>query len=136
MRPDELEPELESAAVLELILDVSIVSPLLGDLPLPEMSSSTQPAGVGGTGPRVDIGPGLRVGGDSTRSAVRVTLWDLDCGGGGPGGGGGSGIPGSHLDDDEPRERDEGGVLIAPVDAALLEAGGLDSSGEISSSTD
>jgi hypothetical protein len=127
LRPEELEPELDSAAVLELILDVSIVSPLLGDLPLPERSSSTQPAGVGGTGPNVDIGPGLRVGGDSTRSADRVMLCDLDCGGGGPGGGGGSGIPGSHLADDEARDCDDDGVLIAPVDAALLEAGGLDS---------
>jgi len=54
-------------------------------------------------------------------------LCDLEDGGGGPGGGGGSGIPGSHLDVDEPRERDEEGVLIAPVDAALREAGGRDS---------
>jgi hypothetical protein len=76
-RPDELEPELDSpAALLELILDVSMVSPLLGDLPLPaiEMSSSTHPAGVGGTGPSVDIGGGLRVGGDVRRSVPRVML--------------------------------------------------------------
>lgn len=46
--------------------------------------------------------------------------------GGGPGGGGGNGIPGSHLFVDEPRERDDDGVLIAPADAALREAGGLD----------
>lgn len=53
-------------------------------------------------------------------------LCDLDCdGGGGPGGGGGSGMPGSHLVDDEPRERDVDGVLIAPVDAARRDAGGL-----------
>ena len=52
-------------------------------------------------------------------------LCDLDWGGG-PGGGGGSGIPGSHLVDDEPRERDDD-VLIAPVEAALREAGGRES---------
>lgn len=123
-RPEELDPELESATVLELTLDVSIVSPRLGDLPLPDMSSSTHPAGVGGTGPNVDIWPGRRVGGDATRSVVRVMLWDLEVGGG-PGGGGGNGIPGSHLVEDEPRERDDEGVLMAPVDAALREAGGL-----------
>ena len=51
-KPEELEPELESApaTVLELALDVSIVSPRFGDFPLPKISSSTQPAGVGGTG--------------------------------------------------------------------------------------
>lgn len=54
-------------------------------------------------------------------------LCDLDAGGGGPGGGGGNGIPGAHLFVDEPRERDDEGVLIAPVDAALREAGGLGS---------
>ena len=127
-RPEELEPELDSApaTVLELILDVSIVRPLFGDLPLPAISSSTQPAGVGGTGPNVDIGGGLRVGGDVNRSVERVILCDLDAGGG-PGGGGGNGIPGSHLVVDEPRDREEEGVLMAPVDAALREAGGLDS---------
>lgn len=127
-RPDELEPEFDSPAVpefiLELMLEVSIVSPLLGDLPLPEVSSSTHPAGVGGTGPKFEVGPGLRVGGDTTRSVDRDKLCDLDCGGGGPGGGGGSGMPGSHLDDDDPRERDDDGVLVAPAEAALLEAGG------------
>jgi hypothetical protein len=51
-------------------------------------------------------------------------LCDLDCAGGGPGGGGGSGIPGSHLTCEDPREREDEGVLIAPVDAALREAGG------------
>lgn len=110
----------------ELILDVSIVSPRLGDLPLPDKSSSTHPAGVGGIGPNVDIWPGRRVGGDTTRSADRVMLCDLDAGGG-PGGGGGNGIPGSHLVEDELRERDDEGVLIAPVDAALREAGGRES---------
>jgi hypothetical protein len=53
--PEELDPELfESRTVLEVILDVSIWSPRLGDLPLTDKSSSIQPAGVGGTGPRVD----------------------------------------------------------------------------------
>lgn len=65
-KPEELDPELDSPTVLELTLDVSIVSPRFGDLPRPEMSSSTQPAGVGGTGPNVDIGPGRRVGGRTT----------------------------------------------------------------------
>lgn len=53
-------------------------------------------------------------------------LWDLDAGGG-PGGGGGSGIPGSHRGVDEPRDLEDDGVLIAPVDAALRDAGGLES---------
>src|SRR6187402_32716 len=92
-----------------------------------EISSSTQPAGVGGTGPSVDMVPGLLVGGETTRSVDRVMLCDLEVGGGGPGGGGGSGIPGSHLVVEDPRDRDDDGVLIAPVDAALREAGGLDS---------
>jgi len=42
---------------------------------------------------------------------------------------GGNGIPGSHLDVDEARDREDDGVLIAPADAALREAGGLDSAG-------
>jgi hypothetical protein len=53
-------------------------------------------------------------------------LWDLDCGGG-FGGGGGNGIPGSHLDVEEPRDRDVDGVLMAPAEAALRDAGGRDS---------
>ncbi len=53
-------------------------------------------------------------------------LCDLDCGGG-PGGGGGNGIPGSHRVDDDPREQEDDGVLIAPADAALREAGGRES---------
>jgi hypothetical protein len=126
--PEELEPEFDSApaAVLELILDVSMVSPRFGDLPLPAIFSSTQPAGVGGTGPKVDIRGGLLVGGDVIRSDERVMLWDLDCGGG-PGGGGGNGMPGSHLVVEEFLEREDVGVLIAPVDTARREAGGLDS---------
>lgn len=135
-KPEELEPEFDSAAVLELTLDVSICKPRLGDLPLPTISSSTQPAGVGGTGPSDDIGPGLLVGGETTRSVDRLILCDREDGGGGPGGGGGSGIPGSHLDVDEPRERDDEGVLMAPVDAALREAGGRDSATIEPSSSD
>lgn len=51
VKPDELEPEFDSTfAVLELTLEVSIWRPLFGDFAL-LMSSSTQPAGVGGIGP-------------------------------------------------------------------------------------
>lgn len=70
------------------------------------------------------------MGGDTTGSTPsgRDRLCDLepDCGGG-PGGGGGSGMPGSHLDVDELREREAGpvGVPIALADTARLEAGGL-----------
>lgn len=58
----------------------------------------------------------------------RFALWDLDCGGG-HGGGGGSGMPGSHLglDVEVARDRELDGVSMAPVDAALREAGGRDS---------
>lgn len=71
LNPEDVDPELDSGMLalefaLEVILEVSMVRPLLGDLPLPEGSSSTQPAGVGGTGPKVDIGCGLRVGGAVT----------------------------------------------------------------------
>jgi hypothetical protein len=53
-------------------------------------------------------------------------LCDLELArGGGPGGGGGRGIPGSHLTVECARECDAEGVPIAPVDAALLDAGGL-----------
>ena len=132
-RPEELAPEFESppAAVLELTLEVSIVSPGFGGLSLPAISSSTHPAGVRGTGPNVEIGGGLLVGGDESRSVVRVILCDLSCGGR-PGGGGGKGIPGSQLVVDESLERDEEGVLMAPVEAALREAGGLESADDAS----
>lgn len=131
VRPDALEPELDSAAA-ELdatLLEVSITRPLFGDLPLPEALSSTQPAGVGGTGPSVELEYvvfGRLVGGDViARSVVRFILCDLLEGGGGPGGGGGNGIPGAHLEVDEPRGRGVEGVLIAPVETALREEGGL-----------
>lgn len=128
-RPDELLPDVDSLGGGEkAVVDVSIVSPRFGDLPRDARSSSTQPAGVGGTGPRVDIDIfwGRRVGGEVMGSGARLMLCDLEeaCGGG-PGGGGGRGIPGSHLVVEDPRDRDVEGVLIAPVDAALLEAGGL-----------
>lgn len=127
VRPEELDPEFEdSANVLEPTLDVSMVRPKLGDLPRETVSSSIHPAGVGGTGPKFDNCPGLRVGGDTTRSVLLVMLCDLDVGGGGPGGGGGSGIPGSHLVIEEARDCEDD-VLIAPAEAALREAGGLDS---------
>lgn len=87
------------------------------------MSSSIQSAGVGGTGPSVEMG-GRRVGGDTTLSDVRVMLWDRGAGGG-PGGGGGRGIPGSHLATDDDRDLAEDGVLVAPAETALREAGGL-----------
>ena len=125
-KPDELELERDSCKVLDdVILDVSITRGGCGDLPRDEISSSTHPAGVGGTGPKVDCnGGGRRVGGETTRSEDLVILCDRDCGGG-PGGGGGNGMPGSHLDTEEPRDRDDVGVSAAEADAALLDAGGL-----------
>lgn len=98
----------------------------MGDRPLDARSSSTQSAGVGGTGPSVDIACGRRVGGDIIGSGVRVRLCDLELAlGGGPGGGGGKGMPGSHLAVDNPQECECEGVSIAPVEAARLDAGGL-----------
>lgn len=58
--------------MLEAILALSICAVRSGDLPRMFGVSSTQPAGVGGTGPSVDIGPGLRVGGDATRSVLVI----------------------------------------------------------------
>ena len=71
------------------------------------MSGSTQSAGVGGMGPRLEAdAAALRYGGASAlRSEVqlleledvvgcRFRLCDLAPGGGGPGGGPGSGMPG------------------------------------------
>jgi hypothetical protein len=74
VNPDELPPDIEDSAatVLELTLEVSMCNPMFGDFDLTVISSSTQPAGVGGTGPRLDIGarldepPGRRVGGAVT----------------------------------------------------------------------
>lgn len=60
------------------------------------------------------------------RSAVRVMLCERFVGGGGLGGGGGSGIPGSHLEAEDPRDRDDVGVLTALADTARREAGGLE----------
>ena len=59
-------------------------------------SSSTQLAGVGGTGPRAVTPPGggRLVGGEvmgGFKAFGRFRLCDRDCEGGGPGGGGGSG---------------------------------------------
>lgn len=67
----------ESATVLDATLEVSKGAVRSGDLPLTFGVSSTHPAGVGGTGPRVDIGAGRLVGGDDTRS-VLVMLCDRD----------------------------------------------------------
>jgi len=140
--PEELDPEVDSAAtVLDVTLDVSICRDPSGDLDLEgpafgtAKSSSTQPAGVGGTGPKFDTGPSLRVGGDCNRSVDRDILCDLDDGGG-PGGGGGKGMPGSHLVVEDPRDLEEDGVLIAPADTALRDAGGRDSYCDPSSSED
>jgi hypothetical protein len=76
--PDETDPEFELDSGVELIVIfvVSICSPRLGDLLLGSASSSTHPAGVGGTGPRLDIGAaaGRRVGGEITGSGVLVML--------------------------------------------------------------
>lgn len=93
---------------------------------------STQSAGVGGTGPSEEtpLGGGRRVGGDmmgTVALSMLCTLCDLDPGGGGPGGGGGSGMPGSHCDCDVDRDRAEVGVSMAPVEAALRDAGGIPS---------
>lgn len=80
VNPDALDPEFDSVlCILEFTLEVSICNSGCGDLPLPArfISSSTQPAGVGGTGPKFDMGPGLLVGGDITRSFVRLILCDL-----------------------------------------------------------
>lgn len=106
---------------------MSITSPLFGDL-APRMSSSTQPAGVGGTGPKDEaiVAAGLLVGGETIWSDVLLMLCDLDVGGR-PGGGGGNGMPGSHLDVDDPRDREDDGVLMAPAEAALRDAGGRES---------
>ena len=61
------------------------------------------------------------------RSCVRLILCDLLEGGGGPGGGGGNGIPGAHLEVEEPRGREAEGTFIAPAETALRDAGGLGS---------
>jgi len=118
---------------------MSIWSPILGDRALDATSSSTQSAGVGGTGPKVDTAweaVGRRVGGDTTGAGERVILCDLELAcGGGPGGGGGRGIPGAHLAIDNPRLCVAAGEeLIAPADAALREAGGLTGASYMSTS--
>lgn len=94
-------------------------------------SSSTQFAGVGGTGPRDDtpLGGRRRVGGEMIGMLVLsmlCTLCDLEFDGGGPGGGGGRGMPGSHLVCEVERERADVGVSRAPVEAARRDDGGTD----------
>lgn len=64
---------------------------------------------------------------DALAGCALLRLWDRAVGGGGPGGGGGRGIPGSHRDwlVERLAEREEAPLNpIAPVDAALREAGG------------
>lgn len=77
VRPEVPATEVEDesgAAVLEPELEVSGCTVLLEGFPaLNEASSSIQPAGVGGTGPRDDTArvegwPGRRVGGEEIRS--------------------------------------------------------------------
>jgi hypothetical protein len=84
LRPEDVTPEDEvaesGAAALEFELEVSGWIVLLEEVPpLDEESSSTQPAGVGGTGPRLETArveecPGRRVGGDVMRSADEERL--------------------------------------------------------------
>ncbi len=94
-------------------------------------SSSTQLAGVGGTGPRAVTPPGggRLVGGEAIGGFIafgRFRLWDRDCAeGGGPGGGGGSGIAGSHLVCEADLDRAEIGVSTALAEAALRALGGI-----------
>ena len=130
-------PELE--ALVSATLFVSICNPLPCLLTLLSRrlrSSSTQPAGVGGTGPRLVPCPGGRrvtgaaMGVDvKDPSGERLRLCERALGGGGPGGGGGSGIPGSQptLEGDRlPRlEGPDATALeaILPVEAARREAG-------------
>lgn len=77
-------------------------------------------------GPKLDpiVAPGLLVAGDLKWSVVitRLELCDLEEGGG-PGGGGGKGIPFSHLEVDDARDREDVGVLMALAEAALRAAG-------------
>ena len=97
---------------------------LLGDGP---GCSSTQPAGVGGTGPsKVPKAGACRVDGRSPASAeclepasmVPLALCERGAVGGGPGGGPGNGIPGSQL---LSLEGDLLPVRLVAVDEQLLE---------------
>lgn len=55
VRPDDLDPEFDSSIVhVDPVLEVSMTSGRFGDLPREAAFSSTQPAGVGGTGPSAD----------------------------------------------------------------------------------
>lgn len=121
---------------------VSIHKPvmcLFGDDPA---GSSTQSAGVGGTGPsEVPNAGACRVDGRGAksaaclelRSAVPLALCERGALGGGPGGGPGKGIPGSQLANREGDTlpvrlavADEQSLeLIAPAEIALREDGGL-----------
>lgn len=58
VRPAELEPEFDSARPLEAVLEVSICNPGCGDRDCvlgAIRGLSTQSAGVGGTGPNVEM---------------------------------------------------------------------------------
>ncbi len=133
-KPSDPEPDAGPLGPVSAALAVTICNGGTVGRPCGSFGSllglSTHPAGVGGMGPKVEIGCGRRVGGGIIGSLLvsLVKLCDLELvGGGGPGGGGGKGIPGSHLLVEMVRERDpcDDGVTIAPAEAALLDDGGL-----------
>ena len=127
------------ASMLHGTLSVSMCKfrQTLGGLSCCNASSSTQFAGVGGTGPRLVPTPGGRLVLGAGTGAVKLLpdvdpsddrhiLWDRAFGGS-PGGGGGSGMPGSQpsRDGDLLSGLDEDPFIpIPPVEAALREAGG------------
>lgn len=137
--PAELDPDNDSSVLSSLLLaalEVSIVRPEAAD-PLTSTSgvSSTQLAGVGGTGPNAvtPLGGGRLVGGAmiGDGSIGRLRLCDRDAVGGGPGGGGGTDIAGCHPDCDEDLDRAEMGVSIALAEAARREFGGFGGKGSV-----
>lgn len=133
--PAELDPEAESGGWEESVeaLEVSMLRAGGGAARVRWRSSSTQLAGVGGTGPRAAIpcGGGLRVGGETMGSGVLFRLCDLEVEGGGPGGGGGTVMLCPQPVCDAERERAETGVSTALADAARLALGGT-ASGSVS----
>jgi len=113
--------------------------------------SSTQPAGVGGTGPSsVPSGGACRADGRGAESIERlelismvpVALCERSAFGGGPGGGPGNGIPGSQLLSREgdllpvrlPVEDEQLLEPTPPAETALRDDGGLDTDSWVSAS--